>query len=303
MYALKRILRALPVLWGTSTLVFFLIHFIPGDPVDIILGENALPANREQLREQLGLNLPVVTQYKNFMLGLFQFDLGESIYKNRPVIDIILEKLPSTALLAVLAMCFSVALSIPLGILAAIRRGSWTDHLNMIVSLIGLAMPTFWLGPLLVIYFSIGLGWFPVSEFTDWRSCVLPTVTLGVALAAIVTRMTRSAVLEQLDQDFVRTARSKGLTETFVLGKHVLRNALIPVVTIIGLQTGALLSGAIITETVFDWPGVGLLIFQGIQSRDYPLVQGCVLVISTTYILVNLATDIVYGIIDPRIRY
>ena len=301
-YIIKRCLQALPVLFGVSTLVFFLIHFIPGDPVDMMLGENALPANKEALREQLGLHLPLLSQYGEFLKGILQGDFGVSIYSKRSVFEVIFERAPATILLMLLSMSFAISFALPLGITAALKKGTWVDQLAMLVSLVGISIPTFWMGPLLILLFSIELGWFPVSERSGFSSYILPSFTLGLAMAAMIARMSRSSMLEVLKQDFVVTARAKGLLERTVILKHALKNALVPVITILGLQVGSLLSGSIITETIFDWPGIGSLIYQAIQTRDYPMVQGCVLVIATSYVVVNLLTDIAYAVANPRIR-
>lgn len=301
-YVARRLLLLVPTVLGVVTLVFFFIHMIPGDPVEVMLGETAQAVDKEQLREQMGLNDPLSKQYGRFALGLMKGELGESFFYHKDVAEVIAQRLPATLRLSVAAMLVALLIGIPTGIFAAVKRESLFDHGSMLVSLIGVAMPNFWLGPLLIIVFSLHLGWFPVSGDEGWSSLVLPALTLGTALAAMLSRMTRSAVLEVLSQDYVLTARAKGLPESRVILKHVLRNAAMPVVTIIGLQMGALLSGAIITEAVFAWPGIGSLLIAAIQSRDYPLVQGCVLIISVSYVFINLMTDLSYALIDPRVR-
>jgi peptide/nickel transport system permease protein len=302
-YLFRRILQAVPVVFFISTTVFFLIHLIPGDPVDVILGDQALPADREAFRKTLGLHLPIWEQYLVYLRDLFfSFDLGESLYSRKPVTDLIAERILPTLLLALSALAFALVIALPSGILAALKRKSFWDRFVTFFTLIGIAMPSFWLGPLLILFFSIRLGLFPVSEMSGIKSFVLPTLTLGLALAAITSRMTRTSLTEVLDQDYIRTAESKGLQRKRVILKHALRNALIPIITIVGLQAGALLSGAIITETIFDWPGLGTLIYDGIQSRDYPVVQGCVLMIAFTYVGINILTDIVYAFVNPQIR-
>ena len=302
-YLARRLLLALPVVLGVVTLVFLLIHLIPGDPVEIMLGESALPADREALRQALGLDRPILEQYGAFLWGLCRGDLGDSLQLRRPVTALIREHYPATLELTLAAMLISLMIALPAGILSGIRQYSLLDHSTMFIALLGVSMPNFWLGPLLIWVFSIQLGWFPVSGKGGLAHLLLPALTLGASMAAIVARMTRSSVLEVLREDYVMTARAKGLSEARVVLKHVLRNALLPVLTIVGLQFGGLLAGSIITETIFSWPGLGTLMVKAIQTRDYPVVQGCVLVISLSYVLVNLLTDLLYGVIDPRIRY
>ena len=301
-FAGKRLLQLLPVLWGVGTLVFFLLHLVPGDPVDIMLGESALPASKAALREQLGLNVPLARQYRHFWKGAVRGDLGISLSSRRPVIELIRERLPATFELALLAILFAVAIGVPLGVATAVWKNSFFDRAAMVASLLGVSLPTFWLGPLFVFFFSIQLGLFPVSERGGPETYVLPTLTLGLALAAILTRMTRASMLDVLTQDYVRTARAKGLPDVIVYMKHALRNGLIPVITILGLQLGGLMSGAVITETIFDWPGVGELLYRAIQARDYPLVQGCVLVIACIYVFANALADIAYSAVNPQVR-
>ena len=298
----RRILILIPTVIGVVTLVFFLIHLIPGDPIELMLGETASTADLEQLRTELGLDRPLREQYGSFLHGLLRGDLGQSFFYRKPVRQVLLEKLPATLELAAVAMILAVVIALPLGIIAAVRKDSFSDRLAMLASLVGISMPNFWLGPLLIILFSLKLGWLPVSGRVGPWSIILPAVTLGTALAALLSRMTRSAMLDVLDEDYLRTARAKGLTERVVVLKHALRNALLPVLTIIGLQFGALLSGAVITENVFAWPGLGTLLIQAIHARDYPLIQGCVLVISLGYVAANFLTDILYSFSDPRVR-
>jgi peptide/nickel transport system permease protein len=302
-YLFRRFFLVLPVVLGVVTLVFLLIHLIPGDPVEIMLGESALPADREALREALGLDRPILEQYGAFMWGLCRGDLGESLQQRRPVSALIREHYPATLELTLAAMLISLVIALPAGILSGIRQYSCWDHSTMFLAMLGVSMPNFWLGPLLIWVLSIQLGWFPVSGRGGIAHLVLPALTLGASMAAIVARMTRSSVLEVLREDYVMTARAKGLSEPRIILKHVLRNAMLPVLTIVGLQFGALLTGSIITETIFSWPGLGTLMVKAIQTRDYPVVQGCVLVIALSYVLVNLLTDVLYGVIDPRIRY
>jgi peptide/nickel transport system permease protein len=302
-YVLRRVLLFVPTVLGVATLVFFLIHMVPGDPVEAILGEYAQPAQKEALRHSLGLDAPLAVQYGRFLTGVATANLGESIYYRQPVTTILAERAPATGRLALAGMAVAIALAIPLGLLAAVKRGTWIDQGAMFFALAGISIPHFWLGPLLILAFAVHWTVFPASGQVGAGAIVLPAITLGTALAAMLSRMTRSSVLEVLQEDYVVAARARGLSEARVIGKHVLRNALIPVITILGLQFGALLSGAIVTEVVFAWPGLGTLLIRAIQSRDYPLVQGCILLVSTTYVVINLLTDLAYAWADPRIRY
>jgi len=301
-YLAQRLAGAVLVVLGVISIVFLLIHLIPGDPVEIMLGEAASATDREALRVALGLDQPVMLQFTHYLHGLLQFDLGTSLQSRRPVTDLLLERLPATLLLAAVTLAVTLVLALPLGMLAAVRRGSPWDGGAMAFSMLGVSIPNFWLGPLLILVFSLWLGWFPVSGREGAGSVVLPAVTLGTGLAAVLSRMVRSSMLEVLGEDYIRTARAKGLPPHRVILRHGLRNALLPVITLMGLQLGALLAGAVITETVFSWPGIGLLTIEAIQSRDYPVVQACVLLISVGYVLVNLLTDIAYAWADPRIR-
>jgi peptide/nickel transport system permease protein len=298
----RRLLLLVPTVLGVLTLVFFLVHLIPGDPVELMLGETASRADLGQLRADLGLDRPLAEQYARFVGGLLRGDLGRSFFYRKPVLAVIAGALPATALLAAAAMAVALLVALPLGVLAAIRRNRLTDRAALVGSLIGVSMPNFWLGPMLIILFSFRLGWLPVSGWDGAASLVLPAVTLGTALAAILVRMTRASMLDVLGEDYLRTARAKGVGPGAVIARHALRNALLPVVTIVGLQFGALLSGAVITENVFAWPGVGTLLVQAITARDYPLVQGCVLVVALCYVAVNFLTDVLYSVIDPRVR-
>ena len=301
-FCLRRVTILVPTVMGAVTLVFFFLHMIPGDPVEVMLGETAQQADKEKLRAELGLNLPLHLQYGRFIKGVFHGDLGDSYFYRRPVTRVIAERVPATLELALAAFLVAGLIAIPLGIISALREGTALDNVSMIFSLLGVSIPNFWLGPLLIILFSIEIGWFPVSGRGGVESLVLPAITLGTALAALLSRMTRSSLLEKLGEEYLNVARAKGLPEWKVILKHALRNALIPIITILGLQFGALLSGAIITENVFSWPGIGTLLINAIEARDYPLVQGCVLFISLSYLLVNFLTDLVYGWVDPRIR-
>ena len=302
-YLIQRSLLFLPTLFGALTLVFFLIHLVPGDPIEIMLGETASAADKEELRRSLALDQPLMVQYRNFLTGLLSGDLGRSLYEQSGVTDLIRTRLPATIELTLCAMAMAIIISFPLATLAACNKGSWIDRGSLLFSLLGLSLPNFWLGPLLMIIFSIQLGWTPVSGRGGIDHLLLPSLTLGLGMAAILTRILRTSLLQVTNEDYVRTARAKGLSEKVVWFKHTLRNALLSVITIMSLQVGSLLAGSIITETIFSWPGIGRLTVQAIQSRDYPLVQGCVLVIATSYLLVNLLTDIFYQLADPRITY
>jgi ABC-type dipeptide/oligopeptide/nickel transport system permease component len=301
-YLIRRLLLTIPVLLGVATLVFSLIHFIPGDPAQAMLGEGAAPEDVAQLRERLGLDRPLLVQYGSFLQGLLRGDLGVSLRNDSPVLQQILERMPATAELALASMAVAVLIALPLGIIAAVWRGTAVDYSAMTLSLVGISVPNFWLGPLLAIVFSVELGWLPVGGRGTLAHLVLPAATLGAALAAILARMTRASLLEELREPYVLAARAKGVSRTRAVLHHALRNSLIPIVTILGLQFGVVLTGAVITETIFAWPGIGRLLIQSISFRDYPTVQGCVLLIAVTYVGVNLITDLTYGLLDPRIR-
>lgn len=302
-FLLRRLALTIPVLLGVSTLVFLLIHLIPGDPVQAMLGDSAAPQDVEALRERLGLNRPLYVQYGSFMTGVVTGDLGTSIRTNEKVTAAIAERMPATAELAVASMTVAILIAIPLGIIAAVRKGTGVDHIATTLALLGISMPTFWLGPLLAIIFSVSLGWLPVSGRGTLAHLVLPAITLGAPLAAVLARITRASVIEELGELYVLAARAKGVSRTRAVLKHAFRNSLIPIVTVLGLQFGAVLTGAVITETIFAWPGVGRLLIQSISARDYPAVQGCILLIAVTYVSVNLLVDLAYGFLDPRIRY
>ncbi len=298
----SRLLSALVVVLGVVVLVFLLVHLVPGDPVDMMLGESARPADREALRRALGLDQPLLVQLGDYLGGLARLDLGTSFHTRRPIAEMLAERIPATAELALAGLLVAVAVAFPLGAMGAVRKGTHWDQGAMFFSLLGVSVPNFWMGPVLILVFSLWLGWFPVSGRGGADSLVLPALTLGTALAAVLSRMVRSSLLEVLGEDYIRTARAKGLDERTVIVRHGMRNALLPVITLLGLQLGTLLGGAVITETVFAWPGVGKLTIDAILRRDYPVVQACILFISVTYVAVNIATDIVYGWIDPRIR-
>ncbi len=302
-YITRRLVLTLPVLFGVATLVFSLIHLVPGDPAQAMLGDGASPEDIAQLRTRLGLDRPLVEQYGRYLKGLVRGDLGTSLRTQQPVTRQIAERLPATAELASAAMLVAVALALPLGLIAAVWRGTWVDQSAMGLALVGISVPGFWLGPLLALIFAVELGWLPVSGRGTLAHLVLPAITLGSALAAILARMTRASVLEELREQYVVAARARGASRVRAVVVHALRNSLIPVVTILGLQLGAVLTGSIITETIFSWPGVGRLLIQSINFRDYPMVQGCILLIAVTYVTMNLLTDLVYGWLDPRIRF
>ena len=300
---LKRLLGTIPVIFGVLLLTFLLVHSIPGDPVEVMLGESAASADREILRQNLGLDEPLPIQFFQYVAKVAQGDLGVSIHSKKPIVDLLAERLPATMKLAALALMIAISIGVPLGIVAALKVDRWADNLATVLSLTVSAMPHFWLGPLLMMVFALWLGLLPVSGMDANTSIILPALTLGFGLAAILTRMTRASMLEVLHEDFIRTARAKGLPEKTVILKHALRAALLPIVTVLGLQLGSLLAGTVITETVFAWDGIGRLLVESIEKRDYPVTQACVLVIALTYVFVNLLTDIIYTRIDPRVRF
>jgi len=301
-YLLTRILYTLPVLWLVVSLVFLLIHLVPGDPIQQMLGEGAPAADLQAARHAYGLDLPLTQQYLNYWKGVLHGNLGVSFRYNQGVSKLLAQRYPYTLQLTVAALLVAILLSIPAGVRSARRRNDWDDRAISVVSLFGLSFPNFALGPILILLFSIKLGVLPVSGSGTFANLVLPAATMGSALAAILTRMVRTSMLEELSQDYIRTARAKGLTETTVVYRHALRNALIPVITVLGLQFGALLAGAIVTEKIFSWPGIGRLTIDAISNRDYYVVQGCILAIGLTYVAVNFMTDLVYSVLNPRIR-
>ncbi len=301
-YLASRVLIMLPVLWLVVSLVFLLLHLVPGDPVQQMLGEGAASVDIEAARHAYGLDVPLREQYRNYWRGVLHGDLGRSVRLDQPVTSIIAQRYPFTIKLTLAALVVGIVISVPAGVRSARRRNLWDERVIGLVSLFGLSFPNFALGPILILFFAIYLGLLPVSGSGTWLHLVLPAITLGGSLAAVLTRMVRTSMLEELSQDYVRTARAKGLSEDVVIYRHALRNALIPVLTVVGLQFGGLLAGAIVTETVFSWPGIGRLTVQAIGNRDYYLVQGCILAIGLTYIAVNFLTDILYSVADPRIR-
>jgi peptide/nickel transport system permease protein len=301
-YIGQRFLYAIPALWLIVTMVFMLAHIVPGDPVAQMLGEGARVEDLQQLRHALGLDLPLLTQYRHYIVGILHGNLGESFRFQQPVLQVVASHYPATLELSLVALLICAGIAIPAGVLAAHRRGERTDHVVGVLTLFGLSIPNFALGPILILVFSVILGWLPVSGRGGISHLVLPAFTLGAALAAILTRMVRTSVIEELSADYVRTARAKGLPESGVLFRHAFRNALIPILTILGLQFGTLLAGTIVTESIFSWPGIGRLAVQAITARDYPLLQGCILLIAVSYVIVNLLTDFIYAVVDPRVR-
>lgn len=332
-YILKRSLSLLPVLLGVTLLVFTFLHFIPGDPADVLLGERATAEQVAALRTQLGLDKPLMVQYLTFLQNLLRLELGTSIISGIPIVDELRVRWPATFELAIAAMLIALILGIPAGILAAVRKNRWLDRLLMTGSLLGVSLPVYWLGLLLIYLFAVNLNWLPPSGRISVETgftfqpitgfylldavlrlngqalvnvcthLILPAITLGTIPLAIVARMTRSAMLDALSQDYIRTARAKGVPEIWVLCVHALKNALLAISTIAGLQFGTLLGGAILTETIFAWPGIGSWIYQGILDRDYPVVQGGVIFVAIAFVLVNLLVDISYTLIDPRVHY
>jgi ABC-type dipeptide/oligopeptide/nickel transport system permease component len=299
---LSRLLYTLPVIWLVVSVVFLLIHLVPGDPILQMLGEGAPAADIAATRHMYGLDAPLAQQYLHYWRGVLHGDLGPSLRFNQSVSSLIVQRYPYTLQLTIAALIVAILISIPAGVRSAQRRGRWDDKLLSIISLFGLSFPNFALGPILILFFAIKLGLLPVSGSGTFAHLVLPAITMGGALAAILTRMVRTSMLEELGQDYIRTARAKGLSERAVVYRHALRNAMLPVVTVLGLQFGALLAGAIVTETIFSWPGIGRLTINAIGNRDYYLVQGCVLAIGLTYVAVNFLTDLLYSVANPRIR-
>ena len=302
-YIIKRLLSAVPVLIGISLLLFLMLRMLPGDPAQVLAGQMATPEEIDNIRHQLGLDRPIYIQYIAFLGRLAKFDLGRSARTQNPVIGEIWARLPNTILLALVAISLACLFGIPAGIISAVRPYTWIDYLITMSALFGISMPVFWLGLMLVVLFSVILKWLPAGGTGSWQHVILPSITLASFVIAFIARMTRSTMLETLSQDFTTTARSKGLTEKVVIIKHALKNALIPIITVVGLQFGLLLGGAVLTETVFAWPGLGRLIVDSILARDYPMIQGAILIFGLLYILVNLIVDLLYAFVDPRIRY
>jgi ABC-type dipeptide/oligopeptide/nickel transport system permease component len=302
-YIQQRVLLMIPTVLLTSLVVFLMLHLIPGDPASIYLGENqATPERLEQIREQLGLNRPLYVQFGDFLLKAARGDLGRSVQTNRPVIQEIADRLPNTIILAVSSMALAILVGITLGVVAGLKQNSWLDTALMLAALAGVSIPVFWLGLLLILLFAVQLGWLPATGEGGWTALILPTVSLAALSTATLARLVRSSIIEVLHQDYLRTSRAKGLPQLAIVLRHALPNALIPVVTVIGLQFGQLLSGAVITESVFARVGLGKLVVDSIQNKDFPTVQGVILVLATIYVVVNLLVDLSYAVIDPRIR-
>ncbi len=299
---IKRLISFCTVVFGVLSLTFLLIHLVPGDPVEVMLGESASLADRAVLRAELGLNQSVASQFGLYLSRLAHGDFGLSIHSKTPIVELINTRYPATLKLALLALLIGVGVGVPLGIYAALKAGHWQDLVVTIVSVRLSAMPAFWLGPMLMLIFAVWLGCLPVSGMDSPSSIILPALTLGFGLSAILTRMTRTSLLEVLNDDFIRTARAKGLTERQVILRHALRAALLPIITIVGLQMGSLLAGTVITETIFSWDGIGRLLVESIEKRDYPVTQACVLLVALSYVVVNVLTDLLYRLVDPRIR-
>lgn len=298
----RRLMLLIPVLMGVTFIIYMIMSFAPGDPAKVILGEQATPEQIAQLREDMGLNDPVIMQYGRYIFNLFKLDMGISYKSKINVSTEIAARFPNTLKLALAASAIAIILSIPLGIIAAVKQNTIIDGVSMFMALLGVSMPVFWLGLLLILTFSLKLGWFPSNGAEGWKSLVLPACTLGFMHMAAIARTTRSSMLEVIRQDYIRTARSKGVREGIVIRKHALKNALIPTITVVGIQIGGLLSGSVLTESVFAWPGVGRLMIQSIQGRDIPMVLGCMIVFSVCFSVINLAVDLLYGFVDPRIK-
>jgi peptide/nickel transport system permease protein len=300
---IKRFVSFFIVIFGVLILTFLLIHLVPGDPVEVMLGESASTADRVQLRSDLGLDKPLIVQFGSYIANLSQGDLGRSIHTKTPILEMIKSRYPATVKLAVLSLLIGIGLGVPMGIYSALKANHWQDVVLTLISVRLSAMPAFWLGPMLMLIFAVWLGWLPVSGMDSNLSIILPALTLGFGLSAILTRMTRTSLLEVLNDDYIRTARAKGLSEQAVILHHALRAALLPIITIVGLQMGSLLAGTVITETIFSWDGIGRLLVESIEKRDYPVTQACVLIVSLSYVVVNLVTDILYKFADPRVKF
>ena len=309
-YLMKRLLSIIPVLLIVAVIVFFIIHLIPGDPASVILGEEATPEEVQTLREELGLNLPIYEQFLQWFAGIFQGDLGSSIYMNMPVLDAFIGHIGPTISLALLAQSISIIIAIPLGIIAAKRRGTHVDQLFMIIAMLGLSIPSFLLALLLMLIFGVNLQWLPVAGYSPISSglwnhlqfMILPAISLGAIQAAVISRMTRSSMIDILNMNYIKTAKAKGVKDRVVVYKHALRNAFIPILTILGETFGSLITGAVVTETVFNLPGIGQLVINAIVRRDYAVIQGTILIIAFSYLILNLIIDLLYGMVDPRVR-
>ena len=302
-YIIKKLILMIPVLIGMTIVIFMILHLAPGDPVDLIVGPNATPEVYENISRSLGLDKPLIVQYFTFLKNILKGNLGTSILQNRPVSELIAERFPVTFKLGIYALLLSFIIALPIGIKAAIKRNTPTDYISMTAALIGISMPTFWFGLLLLYFFAYKLGWFPISGYGTSKHLVLPIITVGLTDAAITARMVRSSMLEVIRQDYIRTARAKGLHERIIMNKHALKNALIPIITLLGMRVGWIFGGSVILETVFSIPGIGRLMVDGIFSRDYPVVQGSMLVLTASVLVGNLIADILYAVVDPRIKY
>ncbi|MCF8186757.1 MAG: ABC transporter permease [Sulfuritalea sp.] len=300
---IKQLIGFCIVIFGVLLLTFLLIHLVPGDPVEVMLGESASSADREVLRAELGLNQPIIYQFGHYLNKLAHADFGLSIHTQTPIIELIKTRYPATLKLAFVSLLIGLSIGVPMGIYAALKASKWQDLIVTLVSVRLSAMPAFWLGPMLMLIFAVWLGWLPVSGMESNTSIILPALTLGLGLSAILTRMTRTSLLEVLSDDYIRTARAKGLTESNVIIHHALRAALLPIITIVGLQMGSLLAGTVITETIFSWDGIGRLLVESIEKRDYPVTQACVLLVALSYVVVNLLTDMLYRLADPRVKF
>ena len=300
---IKQLIGFCIVIFGVLLLTFLLIHLVPGDPVEVMLGESASSADREVLRAELGLNQPIIYQFGHYLNKLAHADFGLSIHTQTPIIELIKTRYPATLKLAFVSLLIGLSIGVPMGVYAALKAGKWQDLIVTLVSVRLSAMPAFWLGPMLMLIFAVWLGWLPVSGMESNTSIILPALTLGLGLSAILTRMTRTSLLEVLSDDYIRTARAKGLTESNVIIHHALRAALLPIITIVGLQMGSLLAGTVITETIFSWDGIGRLLVESIEKRDYPVTQACVLLVALSYVVVNLLTDMLYRLADPRVKF
>ena len=302
-YIIRRLIAMIPVVIGITFLVFMIMQLAPGDPVRMILGDSAEPEAIEAMREEMGLNDPVLVQYGRYMVNLLHGDMGTSYTNQRPVAHEVFSRVPATFELALVSAVVSILIAIPLGVVAAVKQNTLFDNLSMVLSLVGISMPAFWLALMLMLVFSLRLGWFPVQGNSDgWRSFVLPSIAIGFMNMAAIARTTRSSMLETIRQDYIRTTRSKGISEGEVIMHHAFGNALIPTITVVGVQLGGLLGGAVLTETVFAWPGLGRLMVQAVNGRDVPVVMGCIVILSIGFSIVNLIVDLAYGFIDPRVR-
>lgn len=302
-YIIKKLLFMIPILIGSTILIFMILHLAPGDPVDLIVGPNVTLEVYQNIRTNLGLDKPLITQYLKFLGNILKGDLGQSILQRRPVIDIVLERFPVTLKIGLLSLLLSFIIALPVGIIAAVKRNTSADYLSMAFALVGISMPSFWLGLLLLYFFAYRLGWFPISGYGTWKHLVLPTITMGLIDAAVTARMVRSSMLEVVKQDYIRTARAKGLKEEKVINKHALKNALIPIITLLGMRIGWIFGGSAVLEMVFSIPGIGRLMVDSIFSRDYPVVQGSMLMLVISIMVGNIIADILYAIVDPRIKY